>query len=158
AATSAEGIAIAAMVPSVAAVDAAGVPITPGLLYGDRRGRTDKAGLNPAASGEVLKMLEWTAAQAPDARGYWPAQAAAAVALGIAAADYRVFNGSEGDGEKAAESGARADQMLEFVMTAGPAARSATSCSPAVRSTHSASRSSATSKIRATRWCCAAPP
>ena len=33
------GVSVAAMVPSLAAVDAAGVPITPGLLYGDERGR-----------------------------------------------------------------------------------------------------------------------
>ena len=33
-------VAVSAMVPSLTAVDSGGRPITPGLLYGDGRGRT----------------------------------------------------------------------------------------------------------------------
>ncbi|GAB5005306.1 hypothetical protein MAHJHV63_55110 [Mycobacterium avium subsp. hominissuis] len=33
-------VALATMVPSMTAVDGSGTPITPGLLYGDGRGRT----------------------------------------------------------------------------------------------------------------------
>jgi xylulokinase len=127
----AEAVAIAAMVPSCAAVDDEGIPVTPGLLYGDRRGRTERIDLNPAASGEVLAMLKWTAEQRPGARGYWPAQAVASVALGgppvvdlgIAAAYYPVFTGSGWDAEKAAEYGATPQQLPEFVMTGEPAGK-----------------------------------
>ncbi|HVS67495.1 MAG TPA: FGGY family carbohydrate kinase, partial [Mycobacteriales bacterium] len=34
-----DGISVATMVPSFTAVDEAGMPFTPGLLYGDHRGR-----------------------------------------------------------------------------------------------------------------------
>src|SRR4051794_3894562 len=127
----ADALAIAAMVPSTSAVDADGVPGTPGLLYGDRRGRGGKSELNPAASGEVLQMLKWTAAQQPDARGYWPAQAVAAVALGgppvidlgIAAAYYPLFTGTGWDAGEAEKYGAKPEQLPEFVMTGEPAGK-----------------------------------
>jgi xylulokinase len=127
----AEAVAIAAMVPSCAAVDGDGIPITPGLLYGDKRGRTGNSELNPAASGEILAMLKWTSEQEPGARGYWPAQAVASVALGgppvvdlgIAAAYYPVFTGSGWDADKAAEYGARPEQLPEYVMTGEPAGK-----------------------------------
>ena len=35
-----KGVSVAAMVPSLTAVDATGTPVAPGLLYGDERGRT----------------------------------------------------------------------------------------------------------------------
>ena len=45
-------VAVAAMVPSLTAVDAAGRPVTPGLLYGDGRGRVPGAErTGPAAAG-----------------------------------------------------------------------------------------------------------
>ena len=127
----ADAVAIAAMVPSCAAVDDAGVPVTPGLLYGDRRGRGGKSELNPAASGEILQMLKWSAEQRPDARGYWPAQAVASVALGgppvvdlgIAAAYYPLFTGTEWSAAEAEKYGARPDQMPEYVMTGEPAGK-----------------------------------
>jgi xylulokinase len=127
----AEALAIAAMVPSIAAVDDGGVPTTTGLLYGDRRGRGAKSELNPAASGEILQMLRWTAGQQPDARGFWPAQAVASVALGgppvvdlgIAAAYYPLFTGSGWDAAEAEKLGIRPEQMPEYVMTGEPAGK-----------------------------------
>ena len=41
------GVSVAAMVPSLTAVDDAGVPVTPGLLYGDERGPPGRA-IEPA--------------------------------------------------------------------------------------------------------------
>lgn len=78
------GVSVAAMVPSLTAVDAAGLPIAPGLLYGDERGRTTSAG-SPAESGELQAFLGWLLEIAPRARGYWPAQAVANHALAGAA-------------------------------------------------------------------------
>jgi xylulokinase len=68
-------VSVVAMVPSLTAVDRKGIPRTPGLLYGDGRG-------GGADSGEMAGFLRWTAAKAPDAHGYWPAQAVANAALG----------------------------------------------------------------------------
>lgn len=69
-------LAVAAMVPSLTAVDPAGRPITPGLLYGDARGRVPNASVARAQSvpsvGETAEFLRWTAGQALDASGYWP--------------------------------------------------------------------------------------
>ena len=64
-------VAVSAMVPSLTAVDSGGHPITPGLLYGDSRGRIDGANTEgPLPPGEAAEFLRWTAAQAPDAAGY----------------------------------------------------------------------------------------
>jgi len=74
-------VAVSAMVPSLTAVDSSGRPITPGLLYGDSRGRAPDADTDAQAGpfpvGEAAEFLRWTAAQAPDAAGYWPAPAVA---------------------------------------------------------------------------------
>ncbi len=75
--------AVSAMVPSFTAVDSGGRPITPGLLYGDSRGRVQAAQddvLPPV--GEAAGFLRWIAIEAPAAAGYWPAPAVAAYALG----------------------------------------------------------------------------
>ncbi len=85
------GVAVASMVPSLTAVSSRGVPLLPGLLYGDREGRPDPGadavlpeGTMPDAEG----FLRWAAAAAPDARGYWPCQAVATYALsGLPAID-----------------------------------------------------------------------
>jgi len=74
-------VSVAAMVPSLTAVDGNGVPQTPGLLYGDGRGRSENAGGNPVESGELLQFLRWTVAECPEAKGYWPATAVANHAL-----------------------------------------------------------------------------
>jgi xylulokinase len=79
------GICVAGMVPSMTSVDRRGVPQTPGLLYGDLRGRGP--GLGVPGDGPQSEMpdavgfLRWTAAEAPGAHGYWPAQAVATNSL-----------------------------------------------------------------------------
>jgi xylulokinase len=78
---------VAAMVPSMCAVDANGVPQSPGLLYGDERGATGNSRRDdPLAAGELVGFLRWCAAEYPDAAGYWLAQAVATHALGGSAA------------------------------------------------------------------------
>lgn len=73
---------VAAMVPSLCAVDEAGVPVSDGLLYGDARGADPaSAGQNPSESGELVRFLAWLVAEHPDAAGFWPAQAVANAAL-----------------------------------------------------------------------------
>ncbi len=73
-----KGVSVAAMVPSLTAVDRRGIPRTPGLLYGDARGRTPRgAAGNPAETGELVQFLKWSKEQYPEARGFWPAQSVA---------------------------------------------------------------------------------
>ncbi|BBY04382.1 FGGY-family carbohydrate kinase [Mycobacterium seoulense] len=116
----AKAVAVSAMVPSLTAVDAAGVPVTPGLLYGDERGRTPERQAPPLpALGEAAEFLRWTAAAAPGAAGYWPAPAVANHALAgeavidfaTAATAYPLFDGTGWNPEACAERGARPDQM-----------------------------------------------
>lgn len=74
------GIGLAAMVPSLAAVDGNGTPVSPGILYGDHRGH------HP--DGEFVGFLRSLEQAVPDAHGYWQAQAVASNALcGAAAID-----------------------------------------------------------------------
>ena len=80
------GVNVAAMVPSLCAVDDDGVPISDGLLYGDARGAGGDPAADPASSGELVRFLEWLAREHPDAGGYWPAQAVANRALSGTAA------------------------------------------------------------------------
>lgn len=77
---------VAAMVPSLTAVDASGRPLSDGLLYGDDRGRgvdsaADVTSADPSNSGELVRFLESLVATHPTAAGYWPAQAVANAAL-----------------------------------------------------------------------------
>jgi len=112
------GVDVAAMVPSLCAVDEDGRALTPGLLYGDWRGGP-VTGRNPAESGELVAMLRWCAAEAPGAAGYWPAQAVANHALcGVAGIDTVVamtmlplFDFTGWDEAVAADAGARPDQL-----------------------------------------------
>ena len=79
------GVAVASMVPSMTAVNKQGVPVLPGLLYGDREGRADESqdgavlpiGAMPDAEG----FLRWASTEVPDARGYWPCQGVATHAI-----------------------------------------------------------------------------
>lgn len=130
---SARAVAVSAMVPSLTAVDAAGRPLTPGLLYGDVRGQVPGASTRPAqpvpAVGEAVEFLRWTAAQAPDAVGYWPAPAVANHALaGEAVIDFAtaitslpLFDGTGWSSAVCAECGVTVDRMPR-VETFGAAA------------------------------------
>jgi xylulokinase len=79
------GVCVASMVPSLTAVDSRGVPQIPGLLYGDVRGRLGEdleEGTPSIAMRDVEGFLRWATSEAPDAAGYWPAQAVATKAIG----------------------------------------------------------------------------
>jgi xylulokinase len=116
-------IAVSAMVPSVTAVDSDGRPVTPGLLYGDGRGRAagphSTAADGPFPVGEAAEFVRWTAARAPDAAGYWPAPAVANYALGgEAVVDFPtaytvapLFDATGWNAEACAQHGATAGQM-----------------------------------------------
>jgi xylulokinase len=116
----ARAVAVSAMVPSLTAVDARGVPLTPGLLYGDSRGRVR----NPASGmgfmvGETAEFLRWTAGEAPQAAGYWPASAVANYALGgEAVIDFAtafttlpLFDGTDWSAAECADCGASVDDL-----------------------------------------------
>jgi xylulokinase len=125
-----KGVSVAAMVPSLTAVDDAGAPITPGLLYGDERGRTGSPG-SPVESGELVAFLRWSACEAPDAHGFWPAQAVANDALSgeavldtsTAATAFPLFDWTSWDEKVAAENGVRTEQLPRLVPTAWEAGR-----------------------------------
>ncbi len=118
---------VAAMVPSLCAVDRKGRPITPGLLYGDARGGA-VTGKTPAESGEVVSFLHWCAANAPDAAGFWPAQAVANHALaGVGAIDtvtamttHPLFDYTAWDDKIAADAGVTVDQLPRIVAGSDP--------------------------------------
>lgn len=118
----ARGICVAAMVPSMTAVDRRGIPRTPGLLYGDARGAKG-GGASPAGSGETIEFVRWSVGQLPAARGYWPAQAVANFALsgepvldsGTASTLYPLFDFTQWDESKLAELGVGVEQMPKVV-------------------------------------------
>jgi xylulokinase len=125
-------VAVSAMVPSLTAVDSGGHPITPGLLYGDSRGRVAGADSDqPFPVGEAAEFLRWTAAQAPNAAGYWPAPAVANYALaGEAVVDFPtayttlpLFDGNGWSVEACAERGATVDRMPRVEATGTAAGR-----------------------------------
>ena len=121
---------VAAMVPSLCAVDGDGAALTPGLLYGDARaGKAD--GADPANSGELVGFLAWCAREAPEARGYWPAQAVANHALGgegvidtlTAMTAVPLFDYRRWDPDVAAGAGADVDRLPRIVGGDQPAGR-----------------------------------
>ncbi|HWE56890.1 MAG TPA: FGGY-family carbohydrate kinase [Acidimicrobiales bacterium] len=147
-------IAVTAMVPSLTAVDRRGRPLTPGLLYGDGRALTaaaDPGGAEPAGTGaeptgggkeptgsdiptsggEVEGFIRWTAGAAPDAHGYWPAQAVANTALGARpAVDFAVafiaspvYGDSGWDADICASCGISPDQLPEVELPGAPIGR-----------------------------------
>ena len=125
------GVAVAAMVPSMTAVDRRGRPLTPGLLYGDERGRgagtVDGAGDDspgPDGGGEIVGFLRWTAGQAPEATGYWHAQAVANKALGgspaidlsVAFTSLPLFGSDGWDESICRDCGVKSDQLAALEM------------------------------------------
>ena len=112
-------VAVTAMVPSLTAVDDQGRPLTPGLLYGDSRGRGPAGPDTTFMSTETVEFLRWTAREAPDAKGYWPAAAVANHALAgeavldiaTASTTYPLFDGTGWSEDACAECGATADRM-----------------------------------------------
>lgn len=108
-------VTVSAMVPSLCGVDASGTPVTPGLLYGDARGRT--AG-GRDVTGEMVGFAAALASM-PGVVALLPAQAVANLALGgVAAIDTGtamtaapLFDGSEWDAELCAEIGITTEQL-----------------------------------------------
>ena len=121
---------VAAMVPSLCAVDADGAALTPGLLYGDARAGVPGSA-DPSQSGESVGFLRWCASEAPEAAGFWPAQAMANHALcGEAVLDTTtamttvpLFDYVGWDAEVAAGAGARPEQLPRIVPGDQPASR-----------------------------------
>ena len=119
---------VAAMVPSMCAVDGSGHARTPGLLYGDSRAGRDVSG-DPSSSGESLGFLRWCARQAPGAAGFWPAQAMANFALSgesvldttTAMTMVPLFDYVGWDESVAREADVRADQLPRIVPGDQPA-------------------------------------
>jgi len=124
--------AVSAMVPSFTAVDSAGRPVTPGLLYGDSRGRvpaTVDDALPPM--GEAAGFLRWIAAEAPTAAGYWPAPAVAGYALAgepvidaaTAFTTVPLYDGAGWSAAACADCGVTVDRMPQVAATGTVAGR-----------------------------------
>ncbi|HEY7106526.1 MAG TPA: FGGY-family carbohydrate kinase [Acidimicrobiia bacterium] len=113
------GVCVSAMVPSLTAVDADGIPVLPGVLYGDERGREGADADAPATGMEFGGFVRWATHAAPGAAGLWPAQAVANHALGgVAAVDFAtaatthpLFDFSGWDEAAVTSLGARVDQL-----------------------------------------------
>ncbi len=121
----ARAVAVSAMAPSLTAVDRAGKSISPGLLYGDGRGRAPSgAGEHGPAMGEATEFLRWTAREVPGATGYWPAPTVANYALAgeavldfaTASATFPLFDGSGWSPDALAEYGVTVDRMPRVEM------------------------------------------
>ncbi|MCV6986908.1 xylulose kinase [Mycobacterium shinjukuense] len=117
----ARAVAVSAMVPSMTAVNSAGRPLTPGLLYGDGRGRVPVSGEQPSlpSAGEAAAFVRWTARQAPEAAGFWPAPAVANHALAgepvidvaTAITSFPLFDGTGWSAAACADCGVTVDRM-----------------------------------------------
>lgn len=124
----AAAVAVTAMVPSLTAVDDQGRPLTPGLLYGDARGRSATGPDGTFLSGEAVEFLRWTVGEAPGAHGYWPAMAVANQALAgeamvdnsTASTAYPLFDGNGWSDSVCAECGT-APAAMPRVETTGAA-------------------------------------
>jgi len=89
------------------------------LLYGDSRGRGPAGADTTLLSGETVEFLRWTAREAPDAKGYWPATAVANHALAgeavidnaTASTTYPLFDGTDWSEDMCADCGATAERM-----------------------------------------------
>ncbi|MDE0652688.1 MAG: FGGY-family carbohydrate kinase [bacterium] len=123
-----QALCVAAMVPSLTAVDGAGVPLGAGLLYGDARGKA-RPGLPPVGNEEFIGFLKHLAGRHPGAAGFWPAQTVANFALGgIAALDTAtalaavpLLGGDGWDGDHCARLGIAPEQLPRLVAGWEPA-------------------------------------
>jgi xylulokinase len=123
-----DAVCVCSMVPSLTAVDRRGRPRSPGLLYGDARGRMERVADGTAGEGlgsgsDVLPdaegFIRWAVKESPGAHGYWPAQAVANFALGgVAAIDSgaammsaSLLSAGQWDPAKLSPLGANAGQM-----------------------------------------------
>lgn len=124
------GVNVAAMVPSMCAVDGSGRALTRGLLYGDARGGP-ASDADPSRNGESVEFVRWCSSEAPDAAGFWPAQAMASHALcGEAVLDTTtamttvpLFDHVGWDAEVAARAGISTDQLPRLVASEEPVGR-----------------------------------
>jgi xylulokinase len=123
-----QAVSVSSMIPSLTAVDRRGLPVTPGLLYGDARGRVEGAEPGSPITGEFGAFLDWSRDQAPDARGYWPATAVANFALsgqavidgGQAGVAFPLWNGPGWDADGVAEHGITVEQLPRIEPTGAP--------------------------------------
>jgi xylulokinase len=127
----AKAVAVTAMVPSLTAVNDDGKPMTPGLLYGDSRGRGPAGADTKYLSGETVEFLRWTAREAPDAKGYWPAAAVANHALAgeavldtaTAGTTYPLYDGDGWSEDVCADCGVVSDGMPRVEQTGAAVGR-----------------------------------
>jgi xylulokinase len=88
-------VSVTGMVPSMAAVNRRGVPISDGLLYGDAEGRpADRHGM-PDLVGDAPEFLRALVRTAPEAAGFWSAQTTATMRRGdmfISSSRWRATN------------------------------------------------------------------
>jgi xylulokinase len=135
------GLCVCSMVPSLTAVDRRGRPLSPGLLYGDARGRMAQSqgaavggrDAAPDVMPDSEGFLRWAVAGHPEARGYWPAQAVANFALGqvpaidsgVAMMSASLLRSGHWDGTKLADIGVREEQ-LPVIVPMGAAAGTVT--------------------------------
>lgn len=120
-------ICVAGLVPSLAAVDGRGVPISPGLLYGDTRGTVPReVAVGPV--GRAPELLRQLVASSPGAAGYWPVQAVANRSLGgpgvidvtTAIAMSPLFDGTSWDVRLCGEAGCLPETLPEIAGLAEP--------------------------------------
>lgn len=122
------GACVAAMVPSLAAVDADGVPLSPGLLYGDERGHGHDGDGSPTESGEFARFAEWAHVTHPTAQGLWPAQAVAnhalcgrgAIDTATAMTTLPLFDGTGWSAEECSQRGFAPDLLPDLVPGTSP--------------------------------------
>ncbi len=118
-------VTVSAMVPSLCGVDGDGNPVTPGLLYGDGRGRSTSGG--GGVEGEFVGFAASLAVH-DGVVGLWPAQAVANHALcGVAAIDTStamttvpLFTGTEWDAELCVKIGVSPVQLPGLSPGAAP--------------------------------------
>jgi xylulokinase len=123
-------ICVAGMVPSLAAVDARGIPVSPGLLYGDTRGALPPE-VSSLPMGRAPELLRQLTASEPGAAGYWPVQAVANRSLGgpgaidvtTAIAMSPLFDGAGWDLSICAKAGCLPDALPEVAGLAEPIAK-----------------------------------